>query len=357
MVDGVPIPSDSQSGNQLEDVKSVEVLKGPQATLGGRTASAGIINIVTRGPTDRLTADMGLTGTSDGEVRFNGFLAGPLTDGLKGSLAVYSNVRKYPITNNWNDEKSNQHNNGVRGKILFQPSDQLDIELMADYHTSNATGANFTYRYLTPGAYLLFGTTPPPLPPPIVNTLSQEAVLTGITPTTTNQRINTPVLDSGSRVKDLNFTLNVDYRIGDLTLGSTTAFQHETIYNLQDLFVNSSYFSNNFRDAFAAIIGPIPGSPGTWADFYNTQFQDIDVKQTSEELKLVSPVDLPLSYVLGFFFSDQKVSLGTGRTFTPAETAYDTSSDTRPMICTAAAPGNFPGTMRWWPASVTTPIT
>jgi len=52
MVDGVPVPSDSIYGNQLEDVQSIEVLKGPQATLGGRTAATGVINIVTRPPTN-----------------------------------------------------------------------------------------------------------------------------------------------------------------------------------------------------------------------------------------------------------------------------------------------------------------
>src|ERR1700676_951489 len=57
MLDGVPIPSDAVTGNQLEDVKDIEVLKGPQATLGGRTAAAGVINIVTRGPTDQFTGD------------------------------------------------------------------------------------------------------------------------------------------------------------------------------------------------------------------------------------------------------------------------------------------------------------
>jgi iron complex outermembrane receptor protein len=329
MVDGVPVPSDSQSGNQLEDIKSVEVLKGPQATLGGRTASAGIINIVTRGPTDKLTADMSATGTDDGEVRFNGFLAGPLASGLAGSLSVYGNVRKFPIVNEFNDEHANQHNNGVRGKLLISPNDALDITLMADYHTSNSNGSNFVYRYVTPGAYILLGATPPPLPPPVLNTLSQSAVLAGVTPSPRNEYYNSPVLDSGSRIKDLNFSVNVDYRIGDLTLGSTTAFQHETAYNLQDLFVNSSYFSNNFRDAFAAIIGPIPGTPGSWATFNNTQFQAIDVKQTSQEFKLVSPADQPLSYVVGVFFSDQKVDLQTGRTFTPAETSYDAATDTK----------------------------
>ena len=329
MVDGVPVPSDSQSGNQLEDIKSVEVLKGPQATLGGRTASAGIINIVTRGPTDQLTADFSTTGTSDGEVRANGFIGGPIATDVLGSLSVYGNVRKFPIVNEYDDEKSNQHNDGVRGKLLVRPNDDLDITLTGDYHTSNSNGSNFTYRYVTPGAYLLFGTTPPPLPPPVVATLSQSAVLAGITPSPNNKYYNSPVLDSGSRIKDLNFNVNVDYRLGDLTLGSTTAFQHETQENIQDIFVNSSYFSNNFSDTFAAIIGPVPGSPATWAAFNNTQYQGIDVKQTSQEFKLLSPVDRPLTYLLGFFFSDQKVDLFTARTFTPAETDYNVSTDTK----------------------------
>src|ERR1700722_15226918 len=44
-VDGVPVPSDSYDGNDIMDVQSVEVLKGPQATLGGRTAASGRITL------------------------------------------------------------------------------------------------------------------------------------------------------------------------------------------------------------------------------------------------------------------------------------------------------------------------
>jgi iron complex outermembrane recepter protein len=329
MVDGVPIPSDSQSGNQLEDVKSVEVLKGPQATLGGRTASAGIINIVTRGPTEQLTADVSATATSDHEYRFNGFVGGPFSEQVLGSLSVYGNTRQFPIINEFNDDHSTQHNDGVRGKLLFKPTDALDITLTGDYHVSVSHGSNFVYSYVTPGAYILLGASPPPLPPPVLATLSQSAVLAGVTPSTTNKYYNSPVLNSGSNIEDLNFSANVEYRLGELTLGSTTAYQHEITTNIQDLFVNSSYFSNNFRDAFAAIIGPIPGSPGTWATFNNTQTQAIDVKQTSQEFKLLSPADRSFNYLVGLFLSDQKVDLGTGRTFTPAETNYNVSTDTK----------------------------
>jgi len=52
-VDGVPVPADSFAVNTITDVAQLEVLKGPQATLGGRTASAGVINFVTVAPSTR----------------------------------------------------------------------------------------------------------------------------------------------------------------------------------------------------------------------------------------------------------------------------------------------------------------
>jgi iron complex outermembrane recepter protein len=328
MLDGVPVPSDSDAANQLEDVKSIEVLKGPQATLGGRTAAAGIINIVTRGPTEQLTGDVGVTATNDHEYRFNGFVAGPLTENLLGSLSVYDTKREFPITNIYNGENSDQENSGVRGKLLIKPNDSLDITLMGAYQKSDSTGANFLYTYVTPGAYILLGATPPPLPPPVLATLSQGAVLTGITPGKSNEFINTPVA-SGSDIKDEMFSINIDYRLGDITLSSTTAYQRETQFNIQDLFVNSSYYSNNFRDAFDAIIGPIPGSPGTWADFFNFQTQDITINQTSQEFRVASSPENAFNYVGGLFFSDSKVDMIATRTLTPAATDYDVDSVTK----------------------------
>jgi iron complex outermembrane receptor protein len=82
MVDGVPVPSDSRGGNNLDDAAGVEVLKGPQATLGGRTAAAGVINVVTRRPSDTFTGDISLTGTDDNEYRANGFISGPISDSV-----------------------------------------------------------------------------------------------------------------------------------------------------------------------------------------------------------------------------------------------------------------------------------
>jgi iron complex outermembrane receptor protein len=328
MIDGVPIPSDAVTANQLEDVKDIEVLKGPQATLGGRTASAGLINVVTRGPTEQLAGDVTVTATNDQEYRFNGFVGGPIAESLLGSLSVYGNKRDFPITNEFYGSKSDQENSGVRGKLVIKPNDALDITLSADYQKSKSEGPNFVYTYVTPGAYLLLGTTPPPLPPPILATLSQAAVLAGVTPTLRNLTANSPVTESAN-ISDQIYSVNIDYRIGGLTLSSTTAYMHENQFNYQDLFVNSSFYSNNFSQAFASIIGPIPGSPGTWAPFFNEQTQDIDVNQTSQEFRIASSPDDPFNYVAGLFYSDQTVDMVATRTLTPAATDYAVNSDTK----------------------------
>lgn len=301
MIDGVPVPSDSFAANQLEDVKSVEVLKGPQVTLGGRTASAGVINIVTRGTSDHLTGSLSATATDDKEYRINGFIAGPISDAVQYSLSIYDNSREYPIKDLYSGKNTNQKNFGARGKLLYKPSDDLDITLAANYQKSTSLGASLIYEYLTPGYYLITGLGGPPF-------LSQAALLPGITPSWNNQYYSSPVDDAGQTTKDSDASLNVNYRIGDLTLGSTTAYQHETGQQIQDLFAVNNYF-------FTLLTGG--GLP-----FDNRQRLALDIKQVSEELKLVSPTDLNFSYIVGLFYSNTEVTLNHKRDLAPALTNY-----------------------------------
>lgn len=93
MIDGISISSDSAAGNDVEGIHSIEVLKGPQQTLGGCAAAAGVINMVTRGPSDTWTGAAGVTATDDNEYRLNGFIAGPMADTVKFSLSAYGSAR------------------------------------------------------------------------------------------------------------------------------------------------------------------------------------------------------------------------------------------------------------------------
>jgi iron complex outermembrane receptor protein len=327
MIDGVPVPSDSRAGNNLDDAQNVEVLKGPQATLGGRTAAAGVINVVTRKPSDTLMGDITLTGTDDNEYRANGFISGPITDKVKYSLAAYYTDREYPIKNLITGHTSNQTIYGARGKLLFQPTENLDITLMARYGRDNAKGANFVYTHTTPGAYLLLGTALPPFGLPgnprefLDSVLSQRVLLPGITPGWDNQSYTSP-LNAPVHVKDTDFSADIQYRIGDLTLGSTTAYQHEEQDNIQDLFLTAQYYWNNLTN-------PTGSDPNAPPPFYNFQETRIDIKQLSEELKLASPTDQTFSYLVGVFYSDTKIQGGYSREFVPAWQVTDTESKTK----------------------------
>jgi iron complex outermembrane receptor protein len=85
-IDGVPVPSDSFDANNVAGIQNIEVLLGPQSTLGGRTAASGLINLVTRGPSDTLQGFATTTVTDDGEYRLEGFLSGPLSDRIHDPL-------------------------------------------------------------------------------------------------------------------------------------------------------------------------------------------------------------------------------------------------------------------------------
>lgn len=301
LIDGVPVPSDSMGGNQLEDIQSVEVLKGPQATLGGRTAATGVINIVTRKPSDTFTGDVSATATDDSEYRLSGFLSGPIANRLDFSLSAYGSQRDQPIKNIQLDKKTEQKTSGVRGKLMFKPTDDLDITLMARYGKMTSDGFNFVYGYVSPGATLL-GV------PAFVGVTTQQVLLPGITPSFDNQQYSSPH-SVASNIQDRDASLNIEYRLGDLTLGSITAYQHETQDNSQDLFAVATYFWNE-----------LTGAPGPTAPppFYNTQSFTENIKQFSQEFKLASPADQTFSYLVGLFYSDTKVEEQQTRDFIPA---------------------------------------
>jgi iron complex outermembrane receptor protein len=313
-IDGVPVPSDSRAANAIEDVQSVEVLKGPQGTLGGRAAAQGVINFVTRKPSDTLTGSLGAMITSDDEYRLNGFISGPISSKVDYSVAGYFTSRTFPITNTHLGKNTEEAVYGVRGKLLFKPNENLDITLAARYGKDDSTGFNFVYTYITPGVCLLLGdcSHAPPF-------LSQSVLLPGITPSYTNLKYSSPI-DVYSYVKDTDYSIDVQYRIGSVTLGSTTAYQHETSDNVQDLFAVDNFFWNL-----------LTGAPGPTAPppFYNIQTQFLDSKQVSEELKLVSATDQPFSYVVGVFYSDNKVDLQVVRDFVPAWWDTDLRPDTK----------------------------
>lgn len=310
MVDGVPIPPDSYDGNIIEDMQSVEVLEGPQATLGGRTAAAGVINYRTYDPTATFQGGASATATTDSEYRGSAHISGPIAQGLEYSLSAYDAQRYYPLINDATGLKTSQKNWGVRGKLLWDISDTISAKLSYHHADSNVYGANFVYVYATPGADLL--ATPSPL--------TQQLLLPNITPSYSNLHYNTPRPDDGHHHEDNDAQLDLSFKLGEYTLTSTTALQHESQRQYQDLFQTAVYFFDTLVTG-----SPVYSNPQIYNDL---QAQSETIQQWSEEIKLVSPSDKPLSFVSGLFFSDTNVNEGYYRPLPVAEELLNVIPDT-----------------------------
>ena len=299
MIDGVPVPSDSFDANNVMGIQSIEVLLGPQSTLGGRTAASGVINLTTRGPTDSPYAFANSTVTTDREYRIEGFLSGPLIDRVEGSLDAYRRTTPYPITNLTLNQTTTQDIYGARAKLKFAITDDLDLTLMGHDENTVGTGFNFTYIYITPGNTFLFPGSP----------FTQAVMLPGIKPSWQNLDYTSPVSTAGSTYRDNDYSAIINYRLaGGYTLTSTSAYTQENQHLVQDLFAVNEYYWTVLTGAGTNV-------------YNNTQQLLTTVQQTSEELKILSPVDQTFTWLSGFFYSDMTVDEHGTRTFPPA--AFD----------------------------------
>jgi len=295
MIDGVPVPSDSMAANELQDIWRVEVLKGPQSTLGGRTASSGVINFVTRSPSKTWEGEIGSTLTSDREFRINGRVAGPLSEMLGFSVSAYKSQRDYPIKNLLNGDKSHTDSSGARAKLALAVDPTLDITLMARSAESESTGGTFTYQYLTPGAALF------PYFPFAPGGVTQAQAFPGINIRFGNSEYASQVPMS-NKVRDTDVSLAIEKRVGGYTFTSTTAKQREWIAIVQDVTAQATYFLDVLR------AGVIPGPPMGPPFFDNTQHININPRSLTQEFKIASPIEGPMSFVAGLFYSDVDVT-------------------------------------------------
>ena len=132
-IDGVFYARPASATLDFLDVDQIEVLRGPQGTLFGKNTTAGAINVTTRKPSFTPGTDFELNYGSLQFVQAKASITGPLARKIAGRLSFSGTQRDGTVYNVKTQEHVNNLNNlGVRGQLLFAPSDKIAITLAAD---------------------------------------------------------------------------------------------------------------------------------------------------------------------------------------------------------------------------------
>jgi iron complex outermembrane receptor protein len=156
VVDGVVLARNSAATFLFNDIERIEVIRGPQGTLFGKNSTAGVVNVITKDPSSTFTGDFGLEqeldGPTDVATRVTAGLSGPVTDSIGFRLsAVYNNEPGFlEDVQQGGARLGDQETWGIRGKLVFDVSDNFTVELAGDYQDSIGDGRPSTQRVSGP---------------------------------------------------------------------------------------------------------------------------------------------------------------------------------------------------------------
>ncbi|MBT8079284.1 MAG: TonB-dependent receptor [Gammaproteobacteria bacterium] len=133
---------------QVFDVERAEVLKGPQGTLFGRNATGGLVQYITRKPTDELEGYARASGGSLGELKAELAAGGPLGGPVAGRLAAIYH-KNDGIHNNLNPDGTDANQTdlaAIRAQLRFDLSDSASLLVSVETARNDNDGGN-PYRY------------------------------------------------------------------------------------------------------------------------------------------------------------------------------------------------------------------
>ncbi|GAO40059.1 putative TonB-dependent receptor [Sphingomonas changbaiensis NBRC 104936] len=288
-VDGVYRSRSGIGLNELGEVDRIEVLRGPQGTLFGRNASAGLIHIITKKP----SFDFGGYGEFNygnyNSIRAAGAVTGPITKTLAARLdAVY--VKRdgfyHDVTNNTDVNDRDRY--FVRGQLLYEPSDDLSVRIIGDYthRDEKCCGAVYIDQTVNPANRNLLD--------PTKNTIIQALLGLGEPAAAFSNPFSRNIYPSPGRsyrgiTKDWGVSGEVNWKLGEANLTSITAYR--------------DYKSNQGSDTDYSFVDILYRAPGNAA--YQREFRTF-----SQELRLQgSAFDKKLDWLIGGYFANEKLDL------------------------------------------------
>jgi iron complex outermembrane recepter protein len=267
-IDGVYRSRSAAQIGDLPNINRVEVLRGPQSTLFGKNASAGIISIVTAEPKFDFGGTLEASYGNRDAIILKGDITGPITETLAFSIAGNYNKRDgYARDLNLGTDINDRNRYGVRGQLLFQPNSDLKIRLIADF--DNIDEVCCTVANLVDG--------------PTGNAVrALGGRVNSNQPFSFNSFNN---IESVNDIDNYGVSAQIDYNLTDaLSLTSISAYRAVKSFTNQD-------------------------SDFTSADLIGENSNNTKINTYTQELRIASDFDGPLNFLLGGYYFKEDIDI------------------------------------------------
>jgi outer membrane receptor protein involved in Fe transport len=290
-IDGVYRSRAAAQISDLPALERVEVLSGPQTTLFGKNASAGVVSIVTEKPQfdTQGYVEAGYGNYNQNYVK--GYITGGVSENVAVSLGGGYQKRDGYIENigGGGDELNNIDRFNLRGQILWEPSDELSVRVIGDLSTLSENCCGTTVAIEGP----LNGVSGPTAGN-VINLLGGQQN-SASDPFTYKSYTNRETLN---QIDDSGISGQIDYDLGFANLTSITAFRS----NESD-FVSDSDFNS--------------------ADILKDVFQQNTIDTFTQEVRLTSNGGETVDWMIGGYYFDETIKQGSGIIY---------GEDTRPYV-------------------------
>jgi iron complex outermembrane receptor protein len=215
-VDGVYYARPAATTLDFIDIDQIEVLRGPQGSLFGKNTTSGAFNITTRKPSFTSGANFEVSYGNYNFLQAKASITGALSSKIAGRISFSGTQRDGLIDNVATGKPTNTLNNqGIRGQLLYTPSERTNIILAADITTQRPDGYAQVVAGVAPtqrAAYRQFDAIIADLNYQLPSLNAFDRKIDHDTPWRSGQ-------DMGG------ISLNIDTKIGNGTLTSTTAWR------------------------------------------------------------------------------------------------------------------------------------
>jgi iron complex outermembrane recepter protein len=268
-IDGVYRSRSAAAISDLPNLQRVEVLRGPQSTLFGKNASAGVISIVTAAPKYEFGGSAEISYGNYNALVAKAEITGPIAENIAFSLAGGINKRDGYARNLTDGSKTSERDRWYgRAQLLIEPTDSIKFRIIGDYDKINENCCFVGNVFAGPA------------PTAAINSIGPRTNVNanGIFSYSEYQNFA-----SENKIANGGISLQGDFDLGAVKLTTITAYR------------NSRAKTNADSDF-------------TRADLIGVNRGDVKVKTKTQELRLTSDFEGPFNFLLGGYYFDEDIT-------------------------------------------------